>query len=33
LFVGIGALHMVGPQALPRLLADKGFAVERVAYP
>jgi uncharacterized protein YbaP (TraB family) len=33
LFVGIGALHMVGPQALPRLLAAKGFAVERVAYP
>jgi uncharacterized protein YbaP (TraB family) len=31
-FVGIGTLHMVGPKALPQLLAAKGFAVERVAY-
>ncbi len=26
----IGALHMTGPQALPRLLAQRGFRVERV---
>jgi uncharacterized protein len=26
----VGALHMTGPQALPRLLADRGFTVERL---
>lgn len=26
----VGALHMTGPQSLPRLLAKQGFAVERV---
>lgn len=30
LLVAVGALHMSGPQALPRLLADDGFTVERV---
>lgn len=28
----VGALHMVGPTALPRLLRERGFAVERVVY-
>jgi hypothetical protein len=32
-FAAIGALHMTGPQALPRLLAERGFVVERVSYP
>lgn len=31
-FAAVGALHMVGPQALPRLLAAEGFAVERVVF-
>lgn len=29
---GVGALHMVGPKALPQLLRERGFQVERVAY-
>ncbi len=29
-FAAVGALHMTGPQALPRLLQALGFAVERV---
>ena len=29
-FAAVGALHMTGPQALPRLLAQRGFKVERV---
>lgn len=29
-FVAVGALHMTGPKSLPKLLADKGFKVERV---
>ena len=29
---GVGALHMVGPKALPGLLRAKGFQVERVAF-
>ncbi|HEY8877202.1 MAG TPA: TraB/GumN family protein [Roseateles sp.] len=28
LLVAVGALHMSGPQALPKLLADQGFTVE-----
>ena len=31
-FAGVGALHMTGPQALPLLLAQQGFRVERVAF-
>jgi uncharacterized protein YbaP (TraB family) len=30
-FAAVGALHMVGPQALPRLLMQRGYKVERVA--
>ena len=29
-FVAVGSLHMGGGTGLPKLLADKGFAVERV---
>ncbi|MGQ3054672.1 MAG: TraB/GumN family protein [Roseateles sp.] len=28
----VGTLHMTGPKALPRLLQERGFEVERVAY-
>ena len=31
-FAAVGALHMTGPQALPRLLAQRGFKVERVRF-
>ena len=31
-FAAVGALHMTGPQALPLLLAQRGFKVERVAF-
>jgi uncharacterized protein len=31
-FAGVGALHMVGTQALPTLLRARGFTVERVAF-
>ena len=31
-FAGIGALHMTGPQALPRLLAARGFQVQRILF-
>ena len=31
-FAAVGALHMTGPQSLPRLLALRGFTVERVAF-
>lgn len=30
LLAAIGLLHMTGPQALPKLLAERGFAVERL---
>jgi uncharacterized protein YbaP (TraB family) len=31
-FAAVGALHMTGPQALPRLLAERGFKVERIDF-
>ena len=31
-FAAVGALHMTGNAALPRLLAERGFKVERVAF-
>lgn len=31
-FAAVGALHMTGPKALPLLLAQQGFRVERVAF-
>ena len=31
-FAAVGALHMTGPQALPLLLARRGFMVERVGF-
>lgn len=31
-FAAVGALHMTGPQALPRLLRERGFRVVRVDF-
>ncbi len=31
-FAAVGALHMTGPMALPRLLQQRGFKVERVTF-
>lgn len=31
-FAAVGALHMTGPQALPALLAQRGFKVERIGF-
>ena len=31
-FAAVGALHMTGPQSLPRLLAARGFKVERIGF-
>lgn len=33
LFAAVGVLHMTGPAALPRLLAERGFKVERMPLP
>lgn len=32
IFAAVGAMHMTGANALPRLLAERGFVVERVAF-
>ena len=32
LFVAIGSLHMIGKNGLPKLLAKRGFKVERVIF-
>jgi uncharacterized protein YbaP (TraB family) len=31
-FAAVGALHMTGPQSLPKLLTQRGFKVERVSF-
>lgn len=31
-FAAVGALHMTGPQALPALLAQRGFEVQRIGF-
>ena len=31
-FAAVGALHMTGPSALPRLLRKRGFVVERIRF-
>jgi uncharacterized protein len=31
-FAAVGSLHMIGPLGLPALMAQRGYAVERVAY-
>jgi uncharacterized protein len=31
-FAAVGALHMTGPQSLPRLLQQRGFKLERVTF-
>jgi len=31
-FAAVGALHMTGPQALPRLLQQRGYTVQRVRF-
>ena len=31
-FAAVGALHMTGPQSLPKLLEQRGFKVERMVF-
>jgi uncharacterized protein len=31
-FAAVGSLHMTGPKSLPKLMAQKGYKVERVAF-
>jgi len=31
-FAAVGSLHMTGPKALPRLMAERGYAVERIRF-
>lgn len=31
-FAAVGSLHMIGPMGLPALLAQRGYAVERIRY-
>lgn len=31
-FAAVGALHMTGPQSIPKLLAQQGFKVERITF-
>lgn len=31
-FAAVGALHMIGPKGLPRLLTARGFKVERITF-
>jgi uncharacterized protein len=31
-FAAVGALHMTGPQALPALMAQRGYVVERIVF-
>jgi uncharacterized protein YbaP (TraB family) len=31
-FAAVGALHMTGPQSLPRLMEKRGFKVERIGF-
>ncbi len=31
-FAAVGSLHMVGPQGLPALMAQRGYRVERIIY-
>ena len=31
-FAAVGSLHMIGPLGLPALMAQRGYAVERIAY-
>jgi uncharacterized protein len=31
-FAAVGALHMTGPQSLPKLMQQRGFKVERVNF-
>ncbi len=31
-FAAVGALHMTGPQALPRLLQERGYTVQRLRF-